>query len=197
VTLTYTGLEAVYHRREERHADEVARKKYLEERVTSQIGGAAEAELINKPDWSSSETPLVAEFNLKVSGWASSAGKRVMIPAALFTAGEKGLFDHANRVYPIYFEYPHVKADDVTIELAPGWQVGSVPGPREEDGHIIVYSLKVEKNGETLRMTRKLTIDVVMLEQKYYTSLRNFFQAVRNGDGQQIVLQPAVTHASN
>ena len=36
LTLTYTGLEAMYHRMEERHADDVARKKYLEERVTSQ-----------------------------------------------------------------------------------------------------------------------------------------------------------------
>ena len=48
----------------------------------------AEAELINKPDWTSSETPLVAEYNLKIPGWASSAGRRVMIPAAIFTAAE-------------------------------------------------------------------------------------------------------------
>ena len=32
VTVTYIGLEAMYDRVEERHADEVARKKFLEER---------------------------------------------------------------------------------------------------------------------------------------------------------------------
>ena len=87
LTVTYIGLEAMYHRLEERHADEVARKKYLEELVTSTNWVAAEAELTNKPDWTSSETPLVAEFNLKIPGWASNAGRRVVIPAAIFTAG--------------------------------------------------------------------------------------------------------------
>jgi hypothetical protein len=197
LTVTYIGLEAMYHRLDERHADEVARKKYLEERVTSQIAAAAEADLTNKPDWTSSETPLVAEFNLKIPGWASNAGKRVVIPAAIFTAAEKGLFEHANRVHPIYFEYPYEKADDLTVELPPGWQVSSVPRPQNTNGNVVVYTLKVEPGPGTLRLTRKLSIDILVLEQKYYASLRNFFQVVRTGDGEQIVLQPGGIHASN
>ena len=120
------------------------RKKFLEEDVISQIGAGAEAELTNKPDWTNSETPLVAEFNLKIPGWASSAGRRAVIPAAIFTAAEKGTFEHANRVHPIYFEYPHQKSDDVTIDLPPGWQVSSVPQPQNRDAKAAVYSLKVE-----------------------------------------------------
>ncbi len=197
LTVTYIGLEAMYHRLDERHADDVARKKFLEERVTSQIGAAAEVELTNKPDWSSSETPLVAEFDLKIPGWASGAGRRVMIPAAIFTQAEKGVFEHANRVHPVYFEYPHVKTDDVTVELPPGWQVSSVPVARNEDGHVVAYSLKVDQSPGTLRLTRKLTIDFLMLERKYYPALRNFYQVVRTGDGEQIVLQPGEIHASN
>jgi hypothetical protein len=197
LTVTYTGLEAMYHRLGERHADEVARKKYLEELVTSQVGAAAEAELTNKPDWTSAETPLVAEFNLKIPNWASNAGRKVMIPAAIFTSGEKGLFEHANRVHSIYFEYPHEKADDVTIELPTGWQVSSVPTEQTEDGHIIVYNLKVEKNSGTLRLTRKLSNNILLLPQQAYPDIRSFFQAVRNNDGLQIVLQSGVIHASN
>src|SRR5260221_2555377 len=111
LTVAYIGLEAMYHRMEERNADEVERKKSLEEALTGQIAVGAEAELTNKPDWTSSETPLVAEFNLKIPGWTSSAGRRVMIPAAIFTAAERGVFEHANRVQPIYFEYPYEEAD--------------------------------------------------------------------------------------
>ena len=197
LTVTYTGLEAMYHRVEERNEDEVARKKSLEEVVTGQIAAAAEAELINKPDWTSSETPLVAEYNLKIPGWASSAGRRVMIPAAIFTAAERGVFEHANRVQPIYFAYPYETADDINIELPLGWQVSSVPPPQDQNGKVVAYSLKVEQSPGTLRSTRKLTIDVLLVQQKYYTALRNFFQAVRNGDGVQIVLQPGEIHASN
>src|SRR5260221_1412199 len=142
LTVTYIGLEAMYHRMEERNADEVERKKSLEEALTGQIAVGAEAELTNKPDWTSSETPLVAEFNLKIPGWTSSAGRRVMIPAAIFTAAERGVFEHANRVQPIYFEYPYEKADDLTIQLPLGWQVSSVPTPQDPNGKMIGYSLE-------------------------------------------------------
>jgi hypothetical protein len=197
LTVTYTGLEAMYHRMGERRADEVARKKFLEERVTSQIGVAAEAELTNKPDWTNSETPLVAEFTLKIPGWASNAGKRVLLPAAIFTAGEKGVFEHANRVQPIYFDYPYQKADNIAVELPAGWQVSSVPPAQDLNGKVVVYNAKVEQGHGSLRLTRKLTIDVLLVEQKYYPALRNFFQAVRTSDGVQIVVQPGEIHASN
>ncbi len=195
--ITYTGLEAMSHRLEERHDDDVARKKYLEERVTSQIGGTAEAELTNKPDWANSEAPLVAEFTLKVPGWASNAGSRTFIPAAIFTAAEKGLFEHADRVHPLYFDYPHEKVDNVTIELPLGWQVGSLPAPQDQDQHVVHYVMKVESNAGALRLTRKLSIDLTLLDKKYYPALRNFFQMVRTGDGEQIVLQSGQTHVSN
>jgi hypothetical protein len=197
ITVTSTGLEAMYQRLEERNTDEVERKKFLEEQLTSQVGVAAEAELMNKPDWTGTETPLVAEFDVKIQGWASNAGKRILIPAAIFTAGEKGVFEHANRVQPIYFEYPHVKADDVSIELPPGWQVSSMPPEQVRDGHVIVYSLKVESTSGTLRLTRELSVDVLLLEQKYYAALRSFFQSVRTSDGVQIVVLPGEIHAGN
>ncbi len=197
LTVSYIGLEALYHRVEERNADEVARKRYLERHVTSQIGVPAEAELTKQPDWTSSETPLVAEFNLKIPGWASNAGKRVAIPAAIFTGGEKRLFEHENRVHPVYFSYPHEKAEEVTIELPAGWQVSSVPPPQDQNGKVVMYTLKVEQSPGAVRLTRKLTVDVLLVEQRYYTPLRNFYQAVRTSDGVQIVLQPGEIHASN
>jgi len=72
-----------------------------------------------------------------------------------------------------------------------------VPPPRTEDGHIVLYDLKVEDHKDTLHLTRKLIVDVLLLQQKYYMALRNFFQAVRAGDEEQIVLQPGTTTAIN
>jgi hypothetical protein len=197
LTVTYSGLEAMYHRLDVRHSDEVARKKFLEERVKTQIPAAAEAELVNQPDWTGSETPLVAEFDVKIPGWASNAGRRVIVPAAIFTQVEKHIFEHANRVHPIYFDYPYEKIDDITVELPPGWTVSSVPAARSQDGHIVTYGIKVENGKDTLHLTRNLTVDFLLLDSKYYGALRNFFQAVRTGDEQQIVLQPGAASASN
>jgi hypothetical protein len=197
VTVTYTGLAAMYQRLDMRHADEVARKKFLEDELKAQIPVGADADLTNKPDWNGSEAPLVAEFDLKVPGWAASAGKRATVPAAVFTAREHGIFEHAERVYPIYFEYPYEKIDDVTIALPTGWQVSSVPAAQTVDKKVVAYTLKAENNSNTLHLTRKLDVDAMLIEQKYYPALQHFFQAVRNGDEEQVVLQPGTSVANN
>lgn len=195
LTITYTGLEAASRRIQERHSDDVARKKYLEDSAISEIAAAGEAELTNKPDWANSETPLLAEFKLKVPGWISNAGSRAMIPAAMFTAGERTTFEHTNRVHPIYFQFPHEKVDDITIQLPPGWRVSSIPKSQEKDAHVINYRMKVEADPSSLHLTRKVSIDIMMLQAKYYPALRDFFEIVRTGDGEQIMLQPGEVHA--
>jgi Domain of Unknown Function with PDB structure (DUF3857) len=197
LTVTFTGLEAMYRRLEQRHEDDTAHKKYLEDSMKAQIPAAAELELKNKPDWTSTGTPLVAVLDLKIPGWASSAGKRAMLPVGFFSAHEKNIFEHTNRVYAMYFEYPYQIIDDVTVELPPGWQVSSAPPEKTQDSKLVAYDLKVESGKDTVHVVRKLNIDVLLLEAKYYTALRNFFQTVRTGDEQQILLQPGQASASN
>jgi hypothetical protein len=120
-----------------------------------------------------------------------------LLPAGIFTAIEKHTFEHVDRVQPIYVDYPYEKDDDVTIELPAGWQVSGLPTPQNVDAHVLNYSLKVDKDGAALHLTRKLTWDFLLLEPKYYPALRVFFHTVRTGDDQQIVLQPAAASASN
>jgi hypothetical protein len=138
----------------------------------------------------------VAEFDLKISGWASAAGRRVLVPVGLFSGTEKHLFDHAQRVHPIYVEFPFQEIDDITIQIPSGWQVSSLPPAQKQDGHIITYSMKAENDQGKIRMTRALDTSFLILQIQYYTALRNFFQQVRTGDEQQIVLQPNATTAS-
>ena len=187
----------MYRRLDERHSDEVTKRKSLEDFVKGQIPVGAEAELTNHPDWDGSETPLVAEFDLKIPGWASNAGKRVLVPAGVFTEAEKHVFEHANRVHSIYIEYPYEKVDDLTIELPEGWRVGSVPPPQAKETKIIAYNLKVEGAKDTLHLMREFRVDFLILEPKFYPALRSFYQAVRTGDEEQIVLQPTAANASN
>ena len=56
---------------------------------------------------------------------------------------------------------------------------------------------KVEDDKGTLHLTRLLRSDLLMLDAKYYPTLRAFYQKVRTGDEEQIVLQPAGARASN
>jgi hypothetical protein len=197
LTVTFTGLEAMQRRREERNEDESARKKLLEDQAKEYIPAGSEIELTNKPDWAASSVPLVAEFSLKVPGWISAAGRRALLPVGIFSGREKQVFEHEMRVHPIYFSYPFQTEDDVTITLPPSWQVSSVPPLHNLDAKAALYSLQVSNANGTLHLTRKLNIDFLFLEQKFYPSLRAFFQTVRTGDDEQIVLQPGSASASN
>lgn len=197
LTISYTGLEGMRRRRGERNEDETARKKYLEDEAREYIPAACELELTNKPEWSSSSTPLVAEYNLKIPGWVAGAGRRAMLPVGLFSAPEKHVFDHAQRTHPIYFEYPSEKVDDVMITLPLGWQVASTPAPQNVDAKAVRYTLKAEKDKGSVHWTRTLGVDLLFLDPKFYPALRDFFQVVRTGDDEQVVLQPIGTSASN
>jgi len=190
VAITFTGLEAVYRRLEQRNEDEASRKKFLEDQLKEYIPVGIDVELTNKPDWASSNEKLVAEYEVKVPGWASGAGRRAMLPVGLFSATEKHLFDHAQRVHPVYFQFPFQKADDVTIELPLGWQVSSTPKAVNQDAKAIVYTMKADEDKGTLHLTRGLAVNMILVDAKSYPTLRNFFQVVRTDDEQQIVLQP-------
>ena len=196
LTVTFSGLEALWRRIEERNEDAANRKKFLEDEVKEYIPVGIDVDLTNQPDWGSSTPSLVAEFDLKVPGWVSGAGRRALVPVGLFSAPEKHAFEHAGRVHPIYFSYPSTKIDDLTIDLPLGWQVSSLPPVQALDAKAAVYTLKAEDNKGTLHLTRRLNMDLLMVDQKLYPTLRNFFQVVRTGDEQQIVLQPGASAAS-
>lgn len=197
LTVTYTGLEAASLRVEERNQDDTTRKKLLEDKVRYSVPAAIEVELTNKPDWSSAESKLVAEFDLKVPGWVSGAGSHALLPVGIFGAPEKHLYEHATRVHPLYYHFMSQKVDDVTIELPLGWKVSNLPKPGDRDAKLLVYTMKVDEKNGTLHLERHLKSDLVMLEPKYYPTVRSFYESVRTGDEEQIVLQPMGRGGSN
>jgi hypothetical protein len=196
VTVTFTGLEAQRHRQEYNNEDDAARKKFLEDQLREYIPVAIDVELTNKPDWNGS-TPLIAEYKVKVTGWASAAGHRVLVSTGLFGGAEKHLFEHTSRVYPIYFSFPYQDKDDVTITLPSGWQTTNVPPVQDVDAKLCLYHEEVKNESGSLHINRQLTVNVLILETKYYAALRNFYQMVRKGDEQQIVLSANAISAQN
>jgi hypothetical protein len=197
LTVTFTGLRAMQLRSEERNDDDADKKKTLEDEAKGYIPASSELELTNRPDWTSASVPLIAEFKVKVEGWAAGAGRKATLPVGLFTQEERNLFEHEERIHPIYFEYPAEKDDDITITLPEGWQVSSLPKDMVQEGRVISYSLKAENGKSSVHITRKLSMDVLLLQQKYYAALRDFFQLVRTTDEEQILLQPGDSTARN
>jgi hypothetical protein len=195
--LTFTGLEAQRRRVDQRNEDTAAHKKFLEDEVKSYIPTGSEVELTKQPDWTNSEAPLAAEFSLKLPGWVAVTGHRALVPLGIFAGTEKHVFAYTTRTHPIYFEYLAQKLDDVTIELPSGWQITSVPKPLNKDLRVVGYSLSAEDNKGVLHVSRKFDISILSMDTKYYAPLRDFFQIVRAGDEQQVVLAPGGAAAGN
>ena len=195
--LTFTGLEALRRRLDQRNEDDTARKKSLEDEVKQYVPVASEVELTKQPEWSNSESPLVAEFTVKIPGWASFAGRRALFPVGIFGAPEKHVFEYSNRVHPIYFEFLSQKADDITVELPSGWQISGVPQPQNHDLHVVGYAVSAENAKGALHLTRKLEINTISIDQKYYDPLRSFYQIVKAGDDQQVILLPGTATSAN
>jgi hypothetical protein len=197
VTVTYTGHEALWRRQEERFEDDADRRQFLENQIKADIPSGIDVELSNRPDWDSASQTLTAEYELKVPGWAATAGQRALLPVGLFSGREKRSFQHAVRIHPLYFNFPYQSADDVAIDLPANWQVSSVPNPSTENHTTLAYSVSAEGGKGTLAVKRDLTVNMLLVNVKYYDSVLNFFQSVRAGDEGQVILLAAKNAAGH
>jgi len=188
LTVTYRGLEASWRRLRERAEDDTARRQYLESEVERAVPSGIHVTLTNAPDWTGAETPLVAEYDLEVPGWASPAGRRVLIALGLFGGGERRMLERDERIHPVYFDFPYRHLDDIAIELPPEWHLESTPQPRLLDLKGAVYKSSAQHDANLLHVTRELTVDLTIVPVKSYDSLHKFFETVRTGDEDQAVV---------
>src|SRR2546423_13966703 len=100
LTFRYSVLEAAWRRLEERNEDDTDRKQFLEDQLKQTVPSGITVTLTNTPDWSGADEALVAEYDLKVPGWASSAGQRQLLRAGLFGNEDDRAFAHAIRTQP-------------------------------------------------------------------------------------------------
>jgi hypothetical protein len=191
LTVRFTGLDAQWRRLSERNEDAASRRKFLEEQVAQFIPVSSEVHLKNDPDWGGADEPLVAQFDLHVSGWATSTGRRVLLPVGLFGATERHTFEHEQRVHPIYFDYPSRSLDRLEVVLPEGWHAASLPEARALDMKGVVFKSTAEANGQTLRLTRDVTRNLYYAPLKYYPPLQRFYKTVRASDEEQVVLETA------
>jgi hypothetical protein len=188
VTVTYTGQEALWRRLQERNEDDTDRKRFLEDQIKADIPSGADVDLTNRPDWDSASPFMIAEFDLKVPGWAAAAGQRALLAVGLFGAQDSHAFQHAARVQPLYFNFPHQSADNLTVELPANWKISRLPTARIDDRASLVYSTWTEGSEESFQLYRGLTIKTMLVNTKDYGMVHSFYESVRAGDQDQAIL---------
>jgi hypothetical protein len=192
LTIRYIGLEAAWRRLTERNEDETDRQQFLEDEVKSYVPAGIEVKLTNSPDWKAADEPLVVELDLEIPGWTTAAGQKQLMRAGLFGSGDDRTFEHSTRVQPIYFDFPYQRLDDIAVELPAGTKVASLPTNHKVAASTGVYSYEfsAESHDNLVHLSRNLSINMLLVEAKYYPELRNFYQSVRTADEEQIVVAP-------
>lgn len=187
--LSFSGIEALRRRLGWREDDDTQRKKDLEEEVKGWLPAGATVELTRMDGWSSGNVPLSVDLKLTVPGFAAVTGKRILLTTSVLHGQDRNPFQHAKRVTPVYFHYPFLHVDDVTITLPERAQVENTPAPQSLKAGFGSYDVKVEKSGADLHVTRQFRMDGVMFKTEYYPALQQFYGLVRAGDDQQAILR--------
>jgi hypothetical protein len=188
VTVKFEGGEALEHRLDELQTDDAGKKKDLEDEVQGWLSTGASAKLAKSEGWETSDGPLTATFTVNVPSYASTTGKRLLVPGYLFQAKQMDAFKHVDRKFPVYFPYAFAEADRVNIKLPDGYSLENVPQAQTARLGYAGYQNLAQFDGKQLVTQRILQVNGIFFKLELYPEVKDFFGKVQAGDEQQAVL---------
>ena len=192
VTFVWEGQGALEHRQSAFHTDEAGRKKDLEEELMGLLPSGAIVKCDSSQGWDSLNDPVSATFTVEVSGFAAATGKRLLFPSSIFQVNSRQRFNNAERKEPVYFQYPFWTIDVVEVSVPATLQVENLPQSQPVKADFAFYRAERSVKANTISFRRDFAIGGFIFPPSYYAALRTFYQSVKTGDGEQIVLSTAV-----
>jgi hypothetical protein len=188
ITVKFEGGDALEHRLDELDTDEAGRKKDLEDELQSWLPTGAIIKLTKSEGWETSDGPLTATFSVDMPGYASAAGKRLLVPAYLFQARQMDAFKHVERKFPVYFPYAFGEVDRVNIAIPNGYALENTPPAQTARLGYAGYQNVEQFDGKKLVTQRILQVNGIFFRVEQYPEVKDFFSKVQAGDEQQAVL---------
>jgi transglutaminase-like putative cysteine protease len=177
-------------REDERDDDDAGKKKDMADSVKAYLPAGATFEITGMSGWDKNSDPVHIEGTVRIPGFATAAGHHVLLPLTLFQATQPASFQHEKRLNSIYFHFPEIEKDSVTIHLPSGWKIESIPtAQKASPGGGLSYSVSSSQSGDVVSVDRELTISGIMFPVDDYRPIRAFFNKVKTDDDAQIVLQ--------
>jgi hypothetical protein len=191
VTVTYKGQEALVRRLSNYTDDEAATKKSLEEALKGRFPQGAVVTLTKVTGMKSTDAAVVAEYDVELPNTGSFAGSRALIPLSVFHAGDKNPFAPTTRRAPVYYQYPSMEEDDVTVQMPPGYAMETLPSPTDLNANVIVYTTRYINDAQTVHLNRKLRVETMLIPRDQYDKLRNVYSRITSTDQEQVVMRKA------
>ncbi|MFZ3201914.1 MAG: hypothetical protein ACLQMT_03890 [Candidatus Acidiferrales bacterium] len=185
----FTGQRAALLREEKRNEDETGRQKDLEEEIKGWLPAGASFQLTTIGNWDDSAQPLHVEGTLKVPGFGSAVGRRMIVPVALFQSGDFKAFAPEKRVNAVYFPFPYEELDDLTLRAPAGHKIETLPAAQNINRGAVTYEESAAQQGDGVEAKRHVVVNAMLIPQSSYPALRAFFSLVQTDDNAQIVFQ--------
>jgi len=188
--ISFSGQDALDHRMASYDEDDAGRRKTLETEIKSWLPANAVVEITSSGGWESSQGDLHVEGTISSADYATTMGKRLLVPATVFQRSKGNPFKSNRRSYPIYFGYSYQIQDMVTLALPEGFRVESVPESRSEVySDAFRYQNSATRILEGLQMKRSMMVDGFIFDKGTYPAIKHFYESVLGGDSEQAVLQ--------
>jgi hypothetical protein len=176
--------------------DEAGRRKGLEDEAKEWLPEGAVATVDSMQGWESTEEPLQVRYKIEVPSFASHAGKRLLIPAALFrTTKQRLAFQHKERKYAVYFPYAFNEMDNVILQVPDGYTAESVPVAQDVKLAATRFVTARSFANNQFVSKRALVVNGIIFRISEYPELKGFFDKVQGADEEQLVLQSAAVSA--
>jgi len=189
VRVEFSGADALERRLAALDTDEAGRKKELEEEVKQWLPANSKADMTASTGWEDDHGAVTALFNVEVPEFASAAGKRLLVPLALFQPKVKWVLKNGPRRYPVYYHYAFTEKDHVSIKFPDGYAVESVASPEKATAGFASYATKSESKADRVNIDRSLLFNGIFFPPEQYDQVRSFFAKVQAGDDSQTVLR--------
>jgi transglutaminase-like putative cysteine protease len=195
VTVTYKGQEALVRRLSNYTDDEAATKKALEDGIKTRFPEGAVVKLTKLTGMKTADPEVVAEYDIELPNAGSFAGSRALIPLSVFHATDKNPFAPATRRAAVYFHYPWVEEDEVTLDVPSGYAVETMPNPADLDANIIAYTTRYVNGTTSVQFKRHMMVNTLFVPKEEYEKLRTVYSRITSTDQEQVVLRKAPAKA--
>lgn len=198
ITVDLTGQIAALRRQDYRHSDDTGRKKILQDEIQGWLPSNSNLEITKIDNWEKIDLPIHVEGSVKLAGLGSPAGRRLLVPATIFSTPQIQAFKSVIRHNDIHFAYPFEEIDDLTIQAPPSYKVETVPAPKiVKPGSVVTYEISASQQQNSISVKRHLVVRGTAFPVDSYAALRLFFNTVKSNDDSQAVFQTAESASNN
>jgi len=195
VEMTFTGAPALRWRQASLRGDTESLKRNLRLNLEGILPKTLEVEVASIENLADYEKPLKVSYSVKGT-LGTPTGKRLVLPADLFTASDVAMFPHEKRERAVYFHYPEAMQDALRINLPKNWTVEAVPEAGKYElpklGH---YDMTITQTPANFTTRRNFVFGDFLVPSEGYGPLHTFYSQFEAKDKESVILKPAATAA--